>query len=354
MLAFIITAGIVFIVVGVVLYITKNLTNEERTQYGTEMIKKLSKKIGASGALIVLLVVCLLNSFYTVSETEQAVVTMFGKVQSTEGAGVHFKAPFIQNVHKVDVSTHGASIGYEMEGSTQTYGNYENPQMITSDFNLINVDFYLEYKVNDPVAYLYNSLSPERILNDAAMSAIRATVSDYPVDDVMTTAKGQIQQQVKELLTKELESRQLGLQVINVLIQDVEPPTIEVMNAFKAVETAKQGADTAVNNAKKYQNEQLPKAEAEADRIVQAAEAKKQSRIAEAEGQVARFNKMYEEYIKFPTITKQRIFFETMEEVLPNLDVIITDGNTQSYLPINQLQQTFNSTNTTTGGKANE
>lgn len=326
----------------------------DRIKNSKQSASAFFKSFGLKGIGAVLLILCLLNSFYTVSETETAVVTMFGKVQSTEGAGVHFKLPFIQHAQKVDISTHGASIGYAIEGSTQTYGNYENPQMITSDFNLINVDFYLEYKVNDPVAYLYNSMLPERILNDTAMSAIRATVSDYPVDDVMTTAKGQIQQQVKERLTKELESQHIGLQVINVLIQDVEPPTIDVMNAFKAVETAKQGADTAVNNAKKYQNEQLPKAEAEADRIVQAAEATKQSRIAEAEGQVSRFNKMYEEYIKFPTITKQRIFFETMEDVLPNLDVIITDGNTQSYLPINQLQQTFNSTNTTKGGKTNE
>ena len=279
----------------------------------------------------------LFNSFYTVAENEQAVITMFGTVQRTEGAGVHFKIPFLQKAKIVDISTHGASIGYQIDGSTQIYGNSENPQMITSDFNLINVDFYLEYKINDPIAFLYNSQDPERILNDMAMSAIRATISDFPVDDVMTTAKGQIQQRIKESLIKELETRNIGLQVINIMIQDVEPPTESVMNAFKSVETAKQGADTAINNAKKYQSEQLPKAEAEADRIIQASEAKKQARIAEAEGQVARFNKMYEEYVKYPNITKQRIFYETMEDLLPDVDVIITDGNTQSYVPISQL-----------------
>lgn len=294
--------------------------------------------------LILLIIFAGFNSFYTVSETQQAVVTMFDAVQTTKGAGVHFKIPFIQEIEKVDISTHGSSIGYYTETKNQTYGADENPQMITSDFNLIDVDFYMEYRVNDPVSYLYNSGNPERILNDICMASIRAIISDYPVDEVMTTAKGQIQQRIKESVSAELEKRNIGLQLVNILIQDVEPPTDDVMSAFKAVETAKQNADTVINGAKKYRNEQLPSAEAEADRILQQAEAAKQSRIAEAEGQVARFNKMYEEYIKYPTITKQRIFYEAMEDILPELDVIVTDGNTQSYLPITQLQKTFNET----------
>lgn len=301
------------------------------------------EKLNATSFLAILGVIVVLlaafGSFYTVDENEQAVVTMFGKAQSTQGAGVHFKLPFLQRVKTIDMSTHGSSIGYYTESKNQQYGADENPQMITADFNLIDVDFYLEYKVNDPVAYLYNSQEPERILNDIAMSAIRTVISDFEVDDVMTTAKGEIQLKIKELLQKELERRDIGLQVVNILIQDVEPPTQEVTDAFKNVETAKQGADTTINNAKKYQSEQLPKAEAEADKIVQQAEAKKASRIAEAEGQVARFEKMYEEYRKFPLITKKRIFYETMEELLPDLNIVITDGNTQTYIPIQEVQR---------------
>lgn len=301
------------------------------------------EKLNATSFLAILGVIVVLlaafGSFYTVDENEQAVVTMFGKAQSTQGAGVHFKLPFLQRVKIIDMSTHGSSIGYYTESKNQQYGADENPQMITADFNLIDVDFYLEYKVNDPVAYLYNSQEPERILNDIAMSAIRTVISDFEVDDVMTTAKGEIQLKIKELLQKELERRDIGLQVVNILIQDVEPPTQEVTDAFKNVETAKQGADTTINNAKKYQSEQLPKAEAEADKIVQQAEAKKASRIAEAEGQVARFEKMYEEYRKFPLITKKRIFYETMEELLPDLNIVITDGNTQTYIPIQEIQR---------------
>ncbi|MBO7703331.1 MAG: FtsH protease activity modulator HflK, partial [Solobacterium sp.] len=280
------------------------------------------KKYYLGAGILLAAVILVSNSFYSVSEDQQAVVTMFGKVIRTDTAGVHFKLPLLQHAEKVDVTTHGASIGYVIENSNQSWGNRENPQMITSDFNLIDVDFYIEYKVNDPVAYLFNSEKPEIILNNEAMASIRAIISDYKVDDVMTTAKGEIQQKIKESMIAKLEDRNIGLQLVNVMIQDVEPPTNEVLSAFKSVETAKQGADTAVNNANRYRNEQLPSAEAEADRIIQAAEASKASRIAEAEGQVSRFNKMYEEYQKYPLITKKRLFFETMEDVLPDLEVV--------------------------------
>ena len=206
--------------------------------------------------------------------------------------------------------------------------------MITSDFNFVDIDFYLEYRVSDPVKYLYASSEPENILRNVAQASIRSTVVKYTVDDVITTAKGQIQSEVKERMLEELTETDIGLTVVNITIQDAEPPTAEVIEAFKAVETAKQGADTAVNNAKKYQSEQIPKAEAEADRIKQEAEATKASRIAEAQGQVERFNKMYEEYAKYPLITRQRIFYETMEDVLPSLKIIIDNGSTETILPL--------------------
>ena len=116
-----------------------------------------------------------------------------------------------------------------------------------------------------------------------------------------------------------MEQEDLGVQLVNLTIQDAEPPTAEVLTAFKEVENAKQGKDTALNNANKYRSEQIPKAEAEADRILRQAEAAKESRINEANGQVARFNAMYEEYSKFPGITKQRMYYEAMEELLPGL-----------------------------------
>ncbi len=284
--------------------------------------------------LIVLVALAGNSSFYSVSEDEQAVVTMFGKVQRVDSAGLHFKIPFAERVTKVDMTPHGFGLGYQVEGGGQNIDIESDARMITSDFNLINIDFYLEYKVSDPIAYLFNTNDPEMILANEALSCIRATVTDYPVDEVMTTGKGQIQSEIRETLSKELNEKQIGLQIVNVSVQDSEPPTAEVARAFKAVETARQGKETAINDANRYRNEQIPYAEAEADRIIQEAEAEKTARIAEAEGQAERFEKMYEEYSKFPLITKKRMFYEAMEDTLPDLKVIISDGSTQTLLPL--------------------
>jgi membrane protease subunit HflK len=283
--------------------------------------------------VIILAFLCVNQSFYSVKEQEQAILTMFGKVIRVDTAGLYFKIPFVQDVHLIDMTTHGVGIGYVIENG-QNITVEDEGVMITSDFNFVDIDFYLEYKVSDPVAAFYNSTDPEMIMKNMALASIRNTVVNYTVDDIITTAKGQIQAEVKETLQKELQEKNIGLTVVNLSVQDAEPPTADIVQAFKSVETAKQGKDTAVNNAKKYQSEELPKAEAAADKIVQDAEAAKQARIAEAEGQVARFNEMYEQYKLQPYITKKRLFFEAMEEVLPDLKVIITDGNTQQMLPL--------------------
>ena len=286
--------------------------------------------------IVVLALLCVGESFYSVREQEQAVLTMFGKVLRVDTAGLYFKIPFIQDVHTIDMTTHGVGIGYYVKDGQNITVDDEGV-MITSDFNFVDIDFYLEYKVSDPVAFYYNSSNPEVIMKNMALACIRNTVVNYTVDDVITTAKGQIQAEVKEKLQNELTNSNIGMMVVNLSVQDAEPPTEEIVQAFKSVETAKQGKDTAVNNAKKYQSEELPKAEADADKIVQDAEAYKQARIAEAEGQVARFNEMYEQYKLQPYITKKRLFYETMEEVLPDLKVIITDGNTQQMLPLDNF-----------------
>ena len=296
-----------------------------------------ASKLGKNILLVILIIFILsvvMGSFYNVSEQEQAVVTQFGKVVQTNSAGLYFKIPFIQKVHKVDMTTHGIGIGYAIDGNGQNITIDDEGIMITSDFNFVDIDFYLEYKVSDPVAYIYNTNSPESIMKNIALASIRSTVIDYPVDEVITTAKGQIQAEAKERLSKALQEENVGLTVVNLTVQDAEPPTDEIKQAFKAIETAKQGKETAVNNAKKYQSEQVPAAEAEADRIVQNAEAQKAARIAEAEGEAAKFNSIFEEYSKYPLITKQRMFYEAMENVLPDAKVIITDGNTQQMLPL--------------------
>ena len=280
--------------------------------------------------LVIAVAIIAFRSIYFISEQKNGVVTQFGKVVRVDTAGMHFKAPW-QSLQTVDITTHGTGIGYYVKDG-QNIASEEDGIMITSDFNLLNIDFYMEYKVSDPVAYLYNSQTPEEILENIALANIRTVVSNYTVDEAMTTAKGLIEQEVKEAMIKSLEDTKIGLSVQNITIQDSEPPTEDIIAAFKAVETAKQGADTAKNNALQYKNEQIPKAEAKADKIVQNATASKEARIAEATGEASKFNKMYEQYSMYPEITKKRMFFEKVEEILPNTRVIITDGQSKIIL----------------------
>ena len=290
-------------------------------------------KLIATVVGIIFAIVLVFSSAYQIREQEQAVLITFGKAKAVTEPGLHFKIPFVQHVRKVNTTIQGFSIGYNSSNDSSIESE---SLMITSDYNFVNVDFFVEYRYSDPVKALYASKEPATILKNIAQSCIRNVIGSYPVDEVLTTGKNEIQAAIKTMIVERLDEQDLGIQLVNITIQDSEPPTTEVMEAFKAVETAKQGKETAINNANKYRNEQLPEAQASADRIIKAAEAQKTERINEATAQVARFNAMYEEYVKNPTITKQRMFYETMEEVLPSLKVVIegADGDVQTFYPI--------------------
>lgn len=303
------------------------LFGKKKNDDGIERIRpnSVGNMFKSFGIVAVVLVVILLasQSTYQIREQEQAVLTTFGKAQAVTTPGLHFKIPFIQQVTKVNTTIKGFSIGYDEETNEVIESE---AIMITSDYNFIDVDFYVEYKVSDPVKALYASEDPLAILKNIAQSCIRTVIGSYDVDSVLTTGKNEIQASIKEMIMEKLDEQDLGVALVNITIQDSEPPTVEIMEAFKKVETAKQGKETAINNANKYRNEKLPTAQAEADRIIKDAEAFKAERINEATGQVARFNSMYEEYIKNPVVTKQRMFYEAMEEVLPDLKLIIDSG----------------------------
>lgn len=286
--------------------------------------------------LALFVVITIFNSMYTVSETETAVITTFGKAQESQGKGLQFKMPYIQHVKKVDTTVQGFTIGYTVNEDGSFSEVPSESIMITSDYNFIDIDYYISYEIKDPIKYLYASEKPEQILKNIAMSSIRSTMSAYTVDAALTTGKAEIQSNVKQMIMEELEDENIGISLVDASLQDVEPPTDEVNNAFKAVETAKQNKESVINEANQYRNEQIPAAKASADKIIQDAEATKTSRIQEANGQVARFNAEYEEYKNYPLITKQRMFYETMEDVLPNLKIVIDDGNgsVQKYYPV--------------------
>ena len=323
------------------------LFNNRKNDDGIERIRPNSagKVFKSAGMVALVLVVVLLasQSTYQIREQEQAVLTTFGKAQAVTTPGLHFKIPFIQNVTKVNTTIKGFSIGYD-EATNEVIES--EAIMITSDYNFIDVDFYVEYKVSDPVKALYASEDPVAILKNMAQSCIRTVIGSYDVDSVLTTGKNEIQAAIKEMIMAELDENDIGVTLVNITIQDSEPPTVEIMEAFKKVETAKQGKETAINNANKYRNEKIPTAQAEADKIVKDAEAYKAERINEATGQVARFNAMYEEYIKNPVVTKERMFYEAMEEVLPDLKLIIDSGEgVEKILPLDSFLSVDETTN---------
>ena len=307
--------------------------------------EKIRNKIKTFGSLIfvgILALILIFNSVYTINEQEKGVVLTFGKPTTVVNSGLNFKIPFIQSVEKVNTTIRGFAIGYDENN------NYTNDAvMITNDFNFVNVDFFVEWRITDPIKALYAAENPVDILSKTVQSSARAVIGNDSIDSIHTTGKNEIQAKIKEGVAETLDKLDIGIQIHSITIQDAEPPTAEIMAAFNAVEDAKQQKDTFVNDANKYKNEQLPAAEAKADKYLQEAEAQKQARINEANGQVARFNAMFEEYIKNPEITKLRLFYEAMEEIMPGLEVVIenTDGSTSKVYPVKPF---------TNGGSTNE
>lgn len=305
----------------------------------TPDFKKLRKFIIPSIIVLVVLIIGF-TSWYTVDNRQLAVVTTFGKVTDITSAGIHFKLPFgIQKVSKVDANVYQKiELGYRTSpGDSTEYEVVENEsKMITGDYNIVNVDFFVEYKISDPQKYLFGSYEPEKILKNLVQSQIRNVIGSTVVDRVLTDGKGEIEMRAKEMIMGVLEEYDIGLMLTDVRIQDSEPPTAEVNEAFKAVETAKQGAETAVNQAKAYENAELPKAKAEADKLIQNAEYLKQNRVNEAAKQVAMFEAMFKEYALNPDITRTRMYYEAITEILPGVKLFIdtSDGTTQKLLPI--------------------
>ncbi len=310
------------------------------------MMKKKAIKIGVIVAVVVIaLIVCVSSSFYTVDDKQQAVITTFGKVTDITGAGIHFKLPFIQKAHIVDVNVlRKLEIGYRSSDNDATVISVvENEcKMITGDLNIVNVDFFVEYKVSDPVKYLFSAKNPEEILKNLVQSQIRNVVGSSGVDSVLTDGKVTIQQDIRDLTAKELEAYDIGLMLTDVKIQDAEMPTDEVNEAYKAVLSALQGKEATINLAQAYKESKLPEMEAEVKSITLNAEYDKQKRINEAKMQIAMFEAMYEQYKLNPDATMIRMYHEALQEFLPGTKVYIDtsgDGSMQKLLPVESFEK---------------
>ena len=214
--------------------------------------QKVKRLVGIAAGVI-FLIVFFSTCWFTVNDKQQAVITTFGRVTGTADAGIHFKLPFgIQKAELVDINVyHKIELGYRSDPAQ--IGDYETieneSKMISGDFNIVNVDFFIEYKISNAEKYLYAAKDPDTVLKNLAQSQIRNVIGSKYVDDILTTGKSQIQAEVKELITEELAKYDVGIVLTDIKIQDAEPPTEEVNAAFKNVETAKQVGETAKNDA---------------------------------------------------------------------------------------------------------
>jgi membrane protease subunit HflK len=314
--------------------------NRGKTWPSLQIPAGFGKKL-AIGVAAILLLALGSSMFYTVQEQEQAAILTFGKYTATqEEPGLHFKLPYpIQSVVKVPANlTQRLQIGYREEHG-QIVPVPEEALMITGDENIVWADAVVEWRVADIRNYLYNIDNPEKFLRNAASAAIRSVIGSSKLDYAITEGKTVIQTEVKAKLEELQQLYQTGIQIVDLKFQDIEPPEGEVQQAFKEVTNAREEKNTKINQAQKYVNDRLPKARGEAQALIEQAEAEKKSRILNAQGDVAKFNAIYNAYVANPNVTAERLLLETLERVLPGAKVIITDGkgNTVQYLPLDEL-----------------
>ena len=313
------------------------------------MLKNNTKKIIVV-VIVGLLLVLSGTSFYTVDQTEYAVLVTFGKPSSTIiSPGLRFKLPYpIQVVKTVSRETFSLTLGYDESESGTTVRETE-AKMITGDENIILADLEVQWQVIDPVAFLYNSEDPVDILRNATSSSLRGVIGSSVVDDALTDGRTRIMNDIRDILVEMIDSYDIGIAIRNVNLQDVDLPTDEVSDAFKKVASAREERVTKINEANRYKNEKINNAEGQKEALISKAEGVKVSRIEQARGDVAQFDAIYSEYINNKDITRDRLMIETLEQVLPDVQIYIMQenegSNTVKYLPLDQVKK---------GGNVNE
>lgn len=304
-------------------------------------------------------IIAVTTSWYTVDESEQAVVITFGQADETiQDSGLHFKLPWpIQSVEVLSKETYSLQFGYKQnpDGTVEAFD--KETKMITGDENIVLTDLVVQWRIVDPKKYLFSSHEPRTILHNATSSAIRSIIGSSTIDQALTDGKADIEAETRELLVSLIEKYDIGIGVLGVKLQDVEVPNEEVRAAFTDVTDARETKNTKINEAEKYENQRVSEAVGEAAAILSKAEAEKASRIEQATGEVALFNQLYDEYRLNKEITRERLVLETLEAVLPNAQIYIMndDGSgTMKYLPIQPMQTTPPSTEEKKEGSKSE
>ncbi|MCJ7790494.1 MAG: FtsH protease activity modulator HflK, partial [Candidatus Atribacteria bacterium] len=295
-----------------------------------EKIPKIKFSKGLLGIILVLVIVLYLASgIFMVAPDEQGVIRRFGKFVRIESPGLNYHLPYpIETVITPAVTrVKRIEIGFRSIINDQSTRYQEIPDealMLTGDENIVSADAIVQYKIKDPVSYLFNIILPEETVKNAAEAALRQVIGERKIDEALTIGKYEIQEETKKLLQDLLDSYKSGIFVVAVQLQDVNPPK-EVQEAFKDVASAKEDKSKYINQAQGYENDLIPKARGEAVKMTKEAEGYKIERIKKAEGDVAKFNNILTEYKKGEYITQARLYLETMEEILPNMNKVIVD-----------------------------
>jgi membrane protease subunit HflK len=297
------------------------------------------------GVIIFLIVVFFLLGIFTVKTGEEAVVLRFGKHVSTHvNAGLKWHIPIIEKVYKVNLSeVKRLEFGFRTtsQGNSKEKPEFEDQisesLMLTGDENLVNAETIIQYKVKNAEDFYFNVDDPIGTLTIISESIIRRCIASHPLDEVLTDNKFGVQQEIKDDLQQVADKYKLGVAITAIQLQDVNPPK-EVDAAFKDVSSAREDKTSYINEANSYKNEIIPKARGNAAEMVNKAEAYREQRVEEAKGDASNFSQILQKYKQGKAVTRTRMYLETLEEVLPNIDKYIMSekGDTIKLLPLNE------------------
>ena len=305
------------------------------------------EKITQNIRLMVVLLVgvaAIFSSVFTVETEEVGVITRFGEYVDEVQPGLNFKIPFVDQVQLVPVKRQlKLEFGYRtteagVNSSYRKAGYGGESLMLTGDLNLGDVEWVVQYRIDNPYNYLFKIREVDETMRDVSEAAMRQVVGDRTVDEVITEGRAELANETEIILQQIVQEYEMGIRIDQVLVQDVNPPD-PVKPSYNGVNEAEQQRETLINEARADYNRVIPRAAGEAEQTIQQAEGYALNRVNTAKGEVSRFNDLYSEYIKAPEVTKTRIFLETMEDILPKMgQKIITDEEGNSVIPLLQLQ----------------
>lgn len=289
----------------------------------------------------VIALILVITSVRTVGPEEEGVVVQLGKYNRTEAPGLNFIIPFgIEKMHKIPVQRQlKQEFGFRTKsgGGSSQYAKeayVDESTMLTGDLNLTDVEWVVQYRISDSYKYLFKVRNAEKTLRDMSESAMRKIVGDRTVNEVLTVGRQEVATSVELLLQELCDEYENGIRIDQVVLQDVNPPD-PVKPSFNAVNEAQQERETLINQAEAEYNRVIPRASGEAQETIELAEAFALNRVNRATGEADRFNSLFSEYVKAPEVTKQRIYLETMERVLPKVgNKIIVDEKGSNVLPL--------------------